>query len=248
MPSKLPTMCKQALAAPDASQGPLTLSLPSLTPSAGGSCSSSADIDKNTVPAVKTPIPTVKTSGAMHIATPSTADSDSDDSSFSYDDSAHIATSKMSLMGAAECLHAEPKCILLLTPGIVSPMVMCQWEMVCSDFFRANKKIMENEQVSAVLPGLKDMHAHNWVATHGDHLAGLKFPDFVKELQVEFLPEGWDDELHAKIRNARLKSADSFPTWMNDIHHLNIILQNTEYFFSDVALCLQLESLLDSDL
>lgn len=35
---------------------------------------------------------------------------------------------------------------------------------------------------------------------------------------------------------------------MNDIQHLNIVLHNTKYYFSDVALHLQLDSLLDADL
>jgi hypothetical protein len=57
----------------------------------------------------------------------------------------------------AECLHAELKQIPLLTPGIVTPMVMHQWEMACTDFFRANKKLEVNDHVAAVLLGLKDM-------------------------------------------------------------------------------------------
>ena len=40
---------------------------------------------------------------------------------------------------------------------MVSPMVMCQWEMACMDFFRENKKIEAEEHVAAVLLGLKDM-------------------------------------------------------------------------------------------
>ena len=95
--------------------------------------------------------------------------------------------------------------------------------MACTDFFRADK-ILEDEQVAAVLPGLKDMWAHDWVAIHGDCLAELGFPDFIKELQREFLPDGWDNELHVKICNSCLKSSDSFPTWVNEIHHLNIVL------------------------
>lgn len=225
--------------------------LPALTPSSGCSLSLPADQsppavdkDEDSMPALVTPgVPT-----DVDIPTPPTSDSDSDDSSSTYDDCPLVPATKMSPMGAAKCLHAEPKCIPLLTPGVMSPMVMHQWEMACTDFFRANKKILEHEQVAAILPGLKDMRARDWVATHGDHLADLDFPEFIKELQREFLPDGWDDELHAKIRNSRLKSSDSFPTWVNDICHLNIVLRNTEYYFLDIALRLQLDSLLDADL
>jgi hypothetical protein len=39
-----------------------------------------------------------------------------------------------------------------------------------------------------------------------------------------------------------------FSNWVNNIWHLNIVLWNTNYYFSDKALRLQLDSLLDSDL
>lgn len=70
----------------------------------------------------------------------------------------------------------------------------------------------------------------------------------MKELCKELLLDGWDDDLHAKICHMRLKMSDSFPKWVNNICHLNIILQGTDYHFSNTALCLHLESLLDLDL
>jgi hypothetical protein len=130
----------------------------------------------------------------------------------------------MPASNVAKYQHADPKCIPLLTPGEILLMVMHQWEMACTNFFRSNKKIELEDCVAAVLPGLKDLCAHDWVTTHGDRLAGLSFSVFIKELQCEFLPEGWDDELHAKIHNSRLRSSDSFLKWVNDIHHLNIVL------------------------
>jgi hypothetical protein len=89
----------------------------------------------------------------------------SDTDSSSYNPSI-LLPQQMSVHTPAECVHAEPKCIPLLTPGEVSPMVMCQWEMACEDFFSANKKLEDADHICAVLPSLKDMHAHNWVATH----------------------------------------------------------------------------------
>lgn len=74
-------------------------------------------------------------------------------------------------------------------------MVMHQWEMVCEDFFSANKKLDDADCVSAVLPGLKDMCAWDWVATHCPELVNLSFPNFMKILGKEFLLDGWDDEL-----------------------------------------------------
>jgi hypothetical protein len=154
----------------------------------------------------------------------------------------------MSANSAAECIHTEPKHIPLLTPGEVSPMVMHQWEMACEDFFSANKKLEESDCMAAVLPGLKDMHARDWVATHHTELVVLTFASFMKDLRKEFLSDGWDDELHARICNAWLRPSDSFTKWVNDIRHLNIILRGTNYHFSKDTLRFQLDSLLDVDL
>jgi hypothetical protein len=154
----------------------------------------------------------------------------------------------MSANTPAECIHAEPKRIPLLSPGEVTPMVIRQWEMACEDFFSANKKLEEEDRVAAVLPGLKDMHARDWVATHRAELVALPFASFMKDLHKEFLSDGWDDELHARICNSPLKPSDSFAKWVNDIRHLNIILCGTDYHFSEDALHFQLDSLLDVDL
>jgi hypothetical protein len=90
-------------------------------------------------------------------------------------------------------------------------------EMVCEDFFSANKKLEDADHICAVLPSLKDMHAHNWVAMHQAKLVDLLFAEFMKTLQKEFLSEGWDDELHARICNMHLKASDSFSKWVNNI-------------------------------
>jgi hypothetical protein len=127
-------------------------------------------------------------------------------------------------------------------------MVMRQWEMACEDFFSANKKLEESNHVAAVLPGLKDMRARDWVMTHRTELVALTIAGFMKDLHKEFLSDGWDDELHARICNARLRPSDSFAKWVNDICHLNIILRGTDYHFSEDTLHFQLDSLLDVDL
>ena len=172
---------------------------------------------------------------------------DTDTNSSAYDPTLFI-TQRMSTYGTAECVHAEPKHIPLLTSGEVSPMVMRQWEMACKDFFSANKKLEEVDRITAVLPGLKDMHAQDWVATHCSELTAVPFPSFMKQLCKEFLSDGWDNELHARICNARLKPSDSFAKWVNDICHLNIILCGMDYHFSEDTLHFQLDNLLDVDL
>jgi hypothetical protein len=148
----------------------------------------------------------------------------------------------------AECIHEEPKRIPLLTAGEISPLVMRQWEMACEDYFSASKKLEEKDRVAAVLLGLKDLRARDWVATRREDLVALTFDDFMALLRSEFLPESWEDELHAKICSSRLKPADSFMTWLNELRHLNIILRGTDYHFTEDPLRLQLDSLIDTDL
>jgi hypothetical protein len=148
----------------------------------------------------------------------------------------------------AECIHDEPKHIPLLTAGEISPLILRQWEMACEDYFSASKKLEVIDRVAAILPSLKDLCARDWVATHRVHLVTLSFEDFMIEIRREFLTEGWDDELHAKICSSHLKMSDSFMSWLNELRHLNIVLRGTDYHFNDDALHLQLDSLVDTDL
>jgi hypothetical protein len=70
----------------------------------------------------------------------------------------------------------------------------------------------------------------------------------MKLLRKEFLPEGWEDEHHTQICNSRLKSSDSFTSWLNDVCHINFALRGSDHHFNDDTLRIQLESLLDTDL
>jgi hypothetical protein len=62
--------------------------------------------------------------------------------------------------------------------------------MACKDFFSTNSKLEETDHVAAILPGLKDMHARDWVAMHYSDLTSLSFAKFMKCLHREFLTEG----------------------------------------------------------
>jgi hypothetical protein len=148
----------------------------------------------------------------------------------------------------AECIHDELKPIPLLTAGEISPLILHQWEMACEDYFSVSKKLEVVNRVATILPGLKDLRTCNWVATHRVHLMTLSFDAFMIKICHEFLTEGWDDELHAKICSSRLKMSDSFMSWLNELCHLNIVLRGTDYHFNDDALRLQLDSLVDTDL
>jgi hypothetical protein len=179
--------------------------------------------------------------------TPSSS-SDSSSPSDSSSDPAPVRYRPMPNSNSAECVHDEPKRIPLLTVGDISPLVMHQWEMACEDYFSATKKLDVSDHISMVLPGLKDLCAHDWVATHCTDLIPLSFDDFMVELCREFLPEGWDDELHAKICSCRLKVSNTFMSWVNKLCHLDIILHKTNYHFNDDSLHLQLDSLIDTNL
>ena len=153
--SKLLFTHLQVLAASDAPVGLLSPSLPPLTPSIEHLNLLSTAVDKDNTKHPEDFLDPTR----MHTPTYLPPDDDSDKSSSSSLESFFIPASKMSVSGPAECPHAEPKCIPLLTPGMVLLMVMCQWEMACIDFLRENKKIHVNECIVAVLSGLKDMQA-----------------------------------------------------------------------------------------
>jgi hypothetical protein len=92
------------------------------------------------------------------------------------------------------------------------------------------------------------MHIRDWIATCHTRLSALSLTDFMKLLHKEFLPEGWEDDYHTQIHNAHLKSSDAFSNWLNNVCHINFVLQGSDRHFSDDVLCIQLESLLVLDL
>ena len=148
----------------------------------------------------------------------------------------------------AECVHSKPKKIPLLTSGKVLPLVMHEWELTCLDFFATNKKLVEADWVEAILPGLRDLHAHDWIVTYCKCLITILFTNVMKEIRKEFLPDSWDDDLHSCLLNSQLWASDNFMTWVNNLHYQNLTLLNTDYHLSDDALCQLLETLLDPDL
>jgi hypothetical protein len=133
---------------------PLSLLLPPLMPSIDHAKSPSTSVYNDNSECPKDFLDPAR----AHTSTLLPPDDESDTSCSSIE-SFFIPASKMSASGPAECLHVEPKCIPLLTPGMVLPMVMRQWEMACINFFRVNKKIDVDRHVAVVLPGLKDMRA-----------------------------------------------------------------------------------------
>ena len=154
----------------------------------------------------------------------------------------------MNPAAVAECHHPEPKKIPLLTAGEITLVVMREWEMACLDFFAMNKKLDVADWVEAILPGIKDLQACDWVVTHCVRLTLLSFEDFMTEVHREFLPDNWDNDLRSRICSSRLKPSDNFSSWVHNLRHLNLILQGNDYHLNDDALRMQLDCLIDSDL
>ncbi|TFY79031.1 hypothetical protein EWM64_g4978 [Hericium alpestre] len=77
-----------------------------------------------------------------------------------------------------------------LSPGDISPEVLCQWEHGCRAYFY-HKEIDSATQVQAVAWGFQDTRLQSWFSVNQTSFTALSFDDFVKELKVWMEPN-WE--------------------------------------------------------
>ena len=82
----------------------------------------------------------------------------------------------------------------VLTEGDISPTVMMDFENAALDFF-VSKSVPVDKQVTMIIPGIKDLHIHDWISADCARLVELPFSDFMKEMQVNYLHQDWEDQI-----------------------------------------------------
>ena len=80
------------------------------------------------------------------------------------------------------------------------------------------------------------------------HLSTLLFPDFIKELWAEFLPQDWEDKVHSQILNSPLTPSQSFNCWANSLQALNCTLRGTKSYLTPSHLQEQIEANINDEL
>ena len=80
----------------------------------------------------------------------------------------------------------------LLTPGDITPAVMCAFEMACFGYFE-HKDIAEEKQVRKILAGLQDSRVQDWVSVERDRFVDLTYTEFMKEFRAAYLEKDWEE-------------------------------------------------------
>jgi len=125
---------------------------------------------------------------------------------------------------------------LVLTASDLTPAVAMDFKNAAQDFFVA-KSVPADKQVSLILPGIKDIHVHDWIMADQARITSLTFIDFIKELHENYLQNDWEDQIRNDILTSTLASSKkSFWNWSQQLLSLNCLLRNTPSVFDDVAL------------
>ncbi|KAI0038387.1 hypothetical protein FA95DRAFT_1613424 [Auriscalpium vulgare] len=109
--------------------------------------------------------------------------------------------------------QSAPTHVPILTPGIITPEVLRQWEHGALAYFK-HKMI--------------DPMNH-------DRLETLTFAKFLTEIRKNFLERDWESRVSAKLLNSQQGSGEFF-LWYLELSALNSTLCDTDSFLDDKAL------------
>ena len=136
----------------------------------------------------------------------------------------------------------------VLTNGDVTPAVMMEFENACYDFFEV-KSVPAGKQVAFILPGIRDLRIHNWIAADRAAIVALPFATFMSQLCDNYLHPDWEDHIRDEILKSHLDpNKQSFWDWSQHVIKLNCLLRNTTSVFDDPTLRNQLDAHLDDEL
>ena len=91
----------------------------------------------------------------------------------------------------------------VLTTGDLMPAVAMDFENTAQDFFVA-KSVPAEEQVSLILPGIKDIQICDWITVDHARISSLPFNKFIKELHLNFFQNNWEDQICNEILTSTL--------------------------------------------
>jgi hypothetical protein len=94
--------------------------------------------------------------------------------------------------------QSSPSKVPVLTPGDISPSVMCQLEHGCKNYL-VHKKIIADDQVALIIGGIQDSHVGHWISGERDRLIALSFDDPTIEFRTNYLAEDWEEDTLREI-------------------------------------------------
>jgi len=143
--------------------------------------------------------------------------------------------------------HPITKHCPILTAGDITPKAIVDLGDAHNEYFIA-KEIEDTDKVKKILGGFKDVHIRDWIASDRVRLLALSYEDFMAELQTNYLPPDWEEEVQNQILGMRMEKNVKFWDWCQQMRAINIVLRGTESHLSDAQLRNQLEAALEPGL
>ena len=134
--------------------------------------------------------------------------------------------------------QTAPSKVPILTARDISPMIMCQFEHACMNYF-VHKKVIADDQVSLVIGSILDDHVGDWLVSNHDCLVNLSFNDFMDEFCTNYLAEDWEEDTLCEILSMTWRN-HTFWDYAIALQSKNSLLLGTTLHLPDDKLCHQL--------
>ena len=123
--------------------------------------------------------------------------------------------------------------VLILTPGLISPDVLADWERHAVAYFE-EKTIDAANQVCKVQWGLQDPSIQNWFTVDSTRFRLLSFAEFMLKFRSCWLEPDWHNKLSSHILTSH-QGEGSFWEWSNKLRMLNAQLFGMDNWLDDDA-------------
>lgn len=137
-----------------------------------------------------------------------------------------------------------------LTPGDITPEVLCTWEMGCQQYFK-HKDIPIEEQVGKVAWRMQEPSIQEWYLTDQDRMDDLTFDEYMAEVHAYWLPLDWADTRADTMCQKLLLSCQGnklFSEWAVEVQGLNVLLCGTPSHLTELNLRYHLKAHMHPDL
>lgn len=139
----------------------------------------------------------------------------------------------------AEVRQASPSAPLILTTGLLTIPVICQFQNTCNRYF-SMKDMAANDCISKIIYNFESAAVQSWVMAEEDTLLVLSFKDFLVAFKKKFLPRTWEDNLVQD--QISIQGSSHFLTWVNKVHNVNdeLKIAKSPYYIPVDCFCLHL--------
>jgi hypothetical protein len=135
---------------------------------------------------------------------------------------------------------------LTLTAGKVTPKILRDFEDGCETYF-FHKKVKDDEQVQAIVLGIKDHRISDWYRAGKAVIVAMTFSAFMAAVHIKLLKDGWEYTLQKEILSST-QGTTPFDDWQNNIGSSNSLLVGTTYHVPEATIRAHLTANMNDEL